>query len=123
MLYIFRMKKLWKYFYYVFSISMLLMDTSTVSGDDVINTLFSPKENELYEKLSSTFAPTALIPLDEPYSHTINQQCIEDSRHYVKALLNQSEWALSSNSIVHILLSKLINTILNSVSGFWKIAI
>lgn len=102
------MKKLWKWFCYGFSISILFIDISNVSAD-VNDALLGPKENELYEKLSSTFVPTALMPLNEgDYSHIINQKCIEDSRHYVKALLNQSEWALSSNSIIQILLDKFL---------------
>lgn len=92
------MKKLWKWLCYSFLILILFIDTSIVSAD-VNDALLSPKENELYEKLSSTFVPTALMPF-----HITNQKCVEDSRYYVKALLNQSEWALSSNFIIQILL-------------------
>lgn len=35
----------------------------------------------------------------------MNQQCIEDSRHYVKALWNQSQWASSSIYITLIILN------------------
>lgn len=68
--------------------------------------LISEAESDFYGKLSilsSNFVPTALLPLEEFDNFSdnsslrkIDRQCIEDSRHYVKALSKQSEWALSS---------------------------
>ena len=77
------------------------------SDNKTILLLDGSKENDNFFKLSiilsSSFAPTALLPFEELNASSdnsplrnINQQCIEDSRHYVESLWNQSEWALSS---------------------------
>ena len=42
----------------------------------------------------AAFIPTAALSMD--HSRLISQQCIEDSRMVVKAVLNRTEWALSS---------------------------
>ena len=87
---------------------VILMFTTWVYsfGDAETLPLSSEVERAFYGKLSilsSKFAPTAFLPLEEfdTFSDNsplrkIDRQCIEDSRHYVKALWNQSEWALSS---------------------------
>ena len=43
----------------------------------------------------STFIPTAAMSNDQ--SDLISRKCIKDSRLLVKAILNRTEWALSSN--------------------------
>ena len=87
--------------------SILTTGLSSLAPDAEIEAMFlSSKGNDFYGKLSnisSTFAPTALLPLEEFEAFSdksllrkINRKCIEDSRHYVKSLWNESEWALSS---------------------------
>ncbi len=97
---------MWEMIWYSFLMSMfaVVSSMSLVADNEAI--FLSSEENHFNEKLSilsSKFAPTALLPLEEfdVFSdksplRQINRQCIEDSRHYVKALWNQSEWALSS---------------------------
>ena len=52
---------------------------------------------ELEEELAvsmSTFIPTAALSNDQ--SGLVSRKCVKDSRMLVKAVLNRTEWALSS---------------------------
>ncbi len=78
------------------------MEIYSFGCDAEILPLSSEAERK-FSILSSKYVPTAFLPMEEfdivsdnSPLRKINQQCIEDSRHYVKALWNQSEWALSS---------------------------
>ena len=103
------MNNMWKVSLFGFVMSIFMAGVVSTALDDDNETLFlSSKDNSFYGKLSvlsSTFVPTALLPLEEFSAFLdnsllgkINPQCIEDSRHYVKALGNQSDWALSSTA-------------------------
>ena len=94
------------------------------------------KDYELLEYLSfsSRFVPTALWADNTGDYGTvdstdlmINPQCVIDSRAYVQALWNRTEWALSSKNYL-ILVYSIRNTNLfdgfsHSVSSFWEITI
>ncbi len=101
------MKTTWNMIFYGFVLSIFTVEIYFLGcGAETSPPLSSEGESDFNKKLyllSSKFVPTAFLPLEEFYTFSdnsslrkIDRQCIEDSRRYVKALWNQSEWALSS---------------------------
>ena len=92
-------------------IMLLLILTAgiTISMASSAGNLFQDFNPEMYQLsvISSNFIPTAT-------AQNISRNCLDDSHHYVKALRNQSQWALSSKSCYYLSFFK-IKTTLKSI--------